>query len=93
MQIRSHHYQCLEDEDLVLDQKVSEPEELEEEDDVVEPEIAPVEQMEEAEEPEVPPEPVATPPPGVATRVSSEPEHDVTLNFVNPMKNFNRINV
>jgi len=68
-----------EDEDLVLDQKVSEPEELEEEDDVVEPEIAPVEQMEEAEEPEVPPEPVATPPPGVATRVSSEPEHD-TLN-------------
>jgi len=68
-----------EDEDLVLDQKVSEPEELEEEDDVVEPEIAPVEQMEEAEEPEVPLEPVATPPPGVATRVSSEPEHD-TLN-------------
>jgi len=68
-----------EDEDLVLDQKVSEPEELEEEDDVVEPEIAPVEQMEEAEEPEVPPEPIATPPPGAATRVSSEPEHD-TLN-------------
>lgn len=68
-----------EDEDLVLDQKVSEPEELEEEDDVVEPEIAPVEQMEEAEEPEVPLEPVATPPPGVATRVSSEPEHD-TMN-------------
>lgn len=69
----------VEDEDLVLDQKASEPEELEEEDDGAEPEIAPVEQMEEAEEPEVPPEPVATPPPGVATRVSSEPEHD-TLN-------------
>jgi ubiquitin-conjugating enzyme E2 J1 len=69
----------VEDEDLVLDQKASEPEELEEEDDGAEPEIAPVEHMEEAEEPEVPPEPVATPPPGVATRVSSEPEHD-TLN-------------
>jgi len=67
-----------EDEDLVLDQKASEPEELEEEE-MVEPEIAPVEQMEEEEEPEVPPEPVATNPPGVATRVSSEPEHD-TLN-------------
>ena len=60
-----------------MDQKGSDVEELEEE----EPEIAPVEQMEEAEEPEDSPEPAAAPPPA-ATRVSSEPEHDVTFQFL-----------